>query len=178
MSEKSNKSDKTTLAFWSGYFQHQWGNTVHKFWILVHTFDFCIQLLKRAFCHDTSKYRWSEAKIFARTINDLEESTYGDEEYDKLLEKVDDAIKRHYERNDHHPEHHDDSIGGMTMFQLIEMIIDWYAATKKHNDGDIYQSIQHNKKQYDIEPEIVDLLTSVADHFCGNDSDRDGANLS
>lgn len=35
---------------------------------------------------------------------------------------------------------------GMNLIDVIEMFVDWYSATKRHADGDIYKSIQINKE--------------------------------
>ena len=43
----------------------------------------------------------------------------------------------------------------MNLVDIVEMFCDWLAATKRHDDGDIYKSIEHNSK------EIGSLLSEI-----------------
>lgn len=162
-------------AFWKGYIQTQWGTTCHKTRVLWHTLQFCWELIKRVLAHDLSKYSWSEASHLARTIDRLSETTYGSDEYEELKSEVDAMLDHHYKNNDHHPEHHGGDVYDMDLFQFCEMVIDWYAATHRHDDGDIYESIEHNSQEYGIGPNLRDKLLSVADFFeGGRDDDSTG----
>lgn len=157
------------LEFWTGYIQTQWGTTCHKARVFWHTLQFCAELLKRALLHDVSKYSWSESSHLARTIDRLSETTYGSDEYERLMSEVEKMLEHHYNYNDHHPEHHGNGVYDMTLPQFCEMVIDWYAATHRHDDGDIYESIEHNSEEYGIGPNLRNKLESMADFFEGND---------
>jgi hypothetical protein len=53
-------------------------------------------------------------------------------------------------------------VGEMNLIDLLEMFCDWYAATKRHNDGNIYKSIEINRKRFAISDQLADIfLNSV-----------------
>lgn len=168
VSKYSRETEPGWIQFWKGYFQTQWGTTCHKARVLWHTLEFCGALIIRALLHDLSKYSWAEASHLAKTIDRLSETTYGSEEYEELKAEIDKMTDHHYANNDHHPENHDNGVYDMTLFQFCEMVIDWYAATHRHDDGDIYESIEHNSEEYGIGPNLRHKLESVADFFEGN----------
>ena len=120
------------IKFILGYVWTQIQTTKHKFWVSYYIMKYIIKtghiynyreklsFLKRAIFHDLSKYRWSEASYFAKTIFDLKHSTYGSEEYKKLLEEIKPAIDNHYKRNRHHPEYHKNGFIDMTELDKLE----------------------------------------------------------
>jgi len=148
------------IKFILGYVWTQIQTTKHKFWVSYYIIKYIIKtghiynyreklsFLKRAIFHDLSKYRWSEAKHFAKTIFDLKNSTYGSEEYKELLEIIRPAIDLHYIRNRHHPEFHNNDFGKMTVIDGVEMICDWNSACKRHKNGNISKSIEINQERF------------------------------
>jgi len=54
----------------------------------------------------------------------------------------------------------------MNLIDVIEMLCDWAAATKRHNDGDIVSSIETNKARFGINDQLAQiLLNTVNDLF-------------
>jgi hypothetical protein len=51
-------------------------------------------------------------------------------------------------RHESLPEHYEQGIRGMSLIDLLEMFCDWYAATKRHNNGDIMKSISINQERF------------------------------
>ncbi len=155
--------------FIAGYIWHQIQTTIHKFWVLrkiVDIIDFTEvdgkwKLYWRAWKHDLSKYRWSEASYFAKTIFDLKHSTYGSEEYKEMLASIQPAIKVHYKRNRHHPEYHENGINDMTKLDKLEMLADWKSATLRHKNGDIYKSIEINQSRFGYDDETKEWMISI-----------------
>ena len=47
---------------------------------------------------------------------------------------------------------------GMSLFDLIEMICDWRAATRRHADGDILKSIEINQKRFGYSDELKQIF--------------------
>jgi hypothetical protein len=41
------------------------------------------------------------------------------------------AIQHHYKANSHHPEFYDNGVEGMSLFDVLEMLLDWKAATER-----------------------------------------------
>lgn len=140
--------------------KHYWETTKHKLWVLFYTTKFCYSLMKRALFHDVSKYKKIEAKHFAREVPKLEKLTYGSEEYKKSLKRLGKALEHHYKNNSHHPEYHDveeldfSPVSLMNILDFIEMVVDWKSSTKRHEDGDIEESIEINTEEYDIKPNL------------------------
>jgi hypothetical protein len=128
---------------------------------------FADMLATRAGAHDESKLHEPEASVFAEFTPKLKDSTFGKEEYDRFLEEMEPALKRHYAANRHHPQHYSNGIEGMTLIDLVEMFFDWLAASHRHADGDIFKSIDHNATRFDLPPELVSIFVNTAKFFDG-----------
>jgi hypothetical protein len=126
----------------------------HKFLVFKYIFDINIALFKRAICHDLSKFSNREAIIFASMTPRLKGSTYGSDEYKSFLEKLGPALEHHYSNNTHHPEHYNGDIKSMSLIDLIEMLCDWRASSKRHKDGDIHKSIDIGQKRFNYSDEL------------------------
>jgi hypothetical protein len=100
--------------------------------------------------HDNSKFISPEVEVFAENTEKLSSLTYGSDEYKACLEAMKPALDHHYAENTHHPEHFENGVLGMTLFELIEMMCDWKAATLRHADGDFNKSIEINAKRFNI----------------------------
>ena len=60
--------------------------------------------------------------------------------------------------NSHHPEHYESGVDGMNLFDVIEMLLDWKAASERHKDGDIAQSIEKNRVRFKISDQLAEIL--------------------
>lgn len=120
------------------------------------------ELIKRANCHDDSKLQDPEKALFDEYTPKLKDCTYGSERYQELLSCLKVALDHHYKHNSHHPEHYENGVNGFNLFDLVEMFFDWKAASERHNDGDIYKSIEFNKKRFNLSDQIVDIFTNTA----------------
>lgn len=134
-----------------------------------------VELMKRGEEHDQSKFSDAEAPVFDRFSERLRDLEYGSDEYRDCLKAMKPALDHHYRGNRHHPEHFADGIDGMNLFDLIEMIVDWYAAGKRHGGGDLSESIAKNTDRFGIGSQLVSILNNTAkvltgkmDHSCGN----------
>jgi hypothetical protein len=120
-------------------------------------------LTERAHQHDRSKLEPPEVGVFDRVTPELAELTYGSDEYKASLASMGDALTHHYEKNDHHPEHFPGGIHSMNLIQLTEMLCDWIAATRRHDDGDIHRSIDQNAERFGYDLEVRQLLHNTVD---------------
>lgn len=109
------------------------------------------ELWKRLWIHDLSKYTWKEARWFVKENWRLRKLTYGSPEYKAAIDRIRPGIQAHYEANRHHPEWHENGLLGMSLIDEIEMICDWAAATRKHDDGNILISIEKNAERFGYE---------------------------
>ena len=128
-------------------------------------FIFIDDLLKRSLAHDASKLESPEREIFAEKLDSLGKCEYGSLEYKKTLEDVRPAIEHHYSKNDHHTEHFPNGINDMTLIQLLELLADWKAATKRNKAGNILKSIEYNSKKYDISPQLTKILENTVKKY-------------
>lgn len=120
-------------------------------------------LTERAHRHDRSKLEEPERAVFDRVTPRLAGSTYGSDEYKGFLAEMGEGLAHHYAENDHHPEHFDCGIREMSLIQLTEMLCDWIAATRRHNDGDIHRSIDQNAERFGYENELRRILHDSVD---------------
>lgn len=123
------------------------------------------ELLTRSYEHDASKLAEPEKAAFDRATERLRGLTYGTEAYRRSLADLGPALEHHYAHNAHHPEHHDGGVAGMTLLDLCEMLADWYAATQRHNDGDLARSLRINRERFGIEPQLQAVLENTARHL-------------
>ena len=120
-------------------------------------------LARRATVHDLSKLASPEKVMFDGATIKLRAIAYGTPEYKEALKELGPALKHHYEHNSHHPEHFPNSIEGMSLFDVLEMILDWKAATERMKDGgDIWKSIEINATRFGITPQLACILFNTA----------------
>lgn len=121
-----------------------------------------IELIKRGIIHDATKLQDPEKKDFDRLTPILETLVYGSDEYKASLAELQQALKHHYQNNSHHPEHYPNGINDFDVFDLVEMLFDWKAATERTRDGSIFKSIEHNKNRFGISEQICEVFKNTA----------------
>lgn len=52
-------------------------------------------------------------------------------------------------------------INSMNLFDILEMIIDWIASTKRHEDGNIKRSLDINRERFNISPQLMSILENT-----------------
>ena len=124
-----------------------------------------IELLKRSQVHDNSKLGRNEKPLFDIYTPKLKGCTYGSDEYKQFLNDLKVALDHHYKENSHHPEHYEDGVNGMDLFDLIEMFFDWKAATERHFNGDIFKSIEINKERFSLSDQLTEILKNTAARY-------------
>ena len=120
-----------------------------------------VELDKRARLHDLSKLESPEAEIFGEYTPELAKTEYDSPEYQELLKKVQVAIDHHYANNRHHPEHWPNGINDMTLIDLVEMLVDWKAATARNKNGNIKTSIEKNTKRYGMSDQLAQIMQNT-----------------
>jgi len=123
------------------------------------------ELRCRAKKHDSSKLGEIEKPIFDEVTTKLKGMTYGSQEYSEQLKKMKVALDHHYVNNRHHPEHYENSVEGMTLVDIIEMFVDWAAATHRHADGDIGKSINHNAERFGYSSTLGKIFVNTAKEY-------------
>jgi hypothetical protein len=121
-----------------------------------------VNLQARLLAHDRSKLESPEAEVFEEYTPKLSGSTYGSAEYKGFRAAMKPALEHHYAHNRHHPEHYHDGIRGMSLLDLVEMLVDWKAATLRHADGDLRKSIEVNQQRFGYSNELKAIFVNTA----------------
>ncbi len=121
------------------------------------------ELLNRAEAHDLSKLLPIEIEPLQRMqdIIDKEgQAPYGSDEYRRRTAMLGDMTKHHYAKNSHHPEHYENGIDGMDLFDVIEMLLDWKAASERGQESVI--NISASVKRFNVTPQLESILRNTA----------------
>lgn len=125
--------------------------------------NLCIrELLTRAERHDQSKLESPEREMFDEWTPKLRDSTYGSPEYQNFLKELKPSLDHHYAHNRHHPEHFENGVKDMTLVDVLEMLMDWKASGMRHDDGDLFKSIEINQKRFGFSDELRQILENTA----------------
>lgn len=120
-------------------------------------------LERRGLDHDLSKLEEPEKSAFDRLkALSLSGMAYGSDEYCACLRAEKPAIQHHYARNSHHPEYYAAGVDGMSLFDVLEMLLDWKAATERMKDGgDIRASLTINRDRFKLSPQLENILANT-----------------
>ena len=129
-------------------------NTVRRFMADVQKTNIVHRMIR----HDHSKLCSPEKEIFDEFTPKLKNSTYGSEEYKGFLGSMKVGLDHHYKMNSHHAGRYENGIKDMSLLDILEMLIDWKAATLRHADGDILKSIELNQKRFGYSDELKNVL--------------------
>jgi len=121
-----------------------------------------VQLISRAKYHDDTKFKEVERDLFVKNTEKLSKMVYGSEDYIATLEQMKPAIHHHHAFNRHHPEHYEHGIKEMNLIDVVEMFCDWLAAVERHETGDIYKSLQINRKRFNMSVDLYQILLNTA----------------
>jgi len=50
----------------------------------------------------------------------------------------------------------------MSLIDIVEMICDWIAAVERHDDGNIFKSIEINQKRFGYSDDLKNILINTA----------------
>lgn len=129
-----------------------------------------MNLQKRAAVHDQSKMQEPELSAFDIATPKLAGLEYGSDEYRQSLRDLGPALQHHFAENDHHPEHFENGVNGMSLMALIEMLCDWRAAServKQRTDDPekvktFESGLAFNFERFGIEPQLAEILMNTA----------------
>lgn len=132
------------------------------------------ELLLRAKKHDQSKLEEPEKSAFDEATPKLKNLVFGTEEYRESTKAIKPALDHHYAVNSHHPQHYQNGVNGMTLFDLMEMFMDWKAAGERTQNGSIYKSIEINAERFGISKQLKTILLNTADEIeHNNETERE-----
>ena len=111
--------------------------------------------------HDASKLQEPEKSLFDKYTPLLRETTYGSDEYKQHLKDMGAALTHHYEVNSHHPEHYEWGLHDMSLLDIVEMFCDWKAASQRHANGNMVDSLEINRKRFDVEDQLHNIFKNT-----------------
>ncbi len=130
--------------------------------------DAAAEMLRRAKVHDASKLVEPEASLFEAHTHKLAALTYGSPEYmtaTKDPKELGPAIEHHWANNTHHPEHYENGVNDMDLYDVLEMLVDWKAAGERQNNGNIMTSLERNRARFKISDQLYAVLKNHAHRY-------------
>lgn len=116
------------------------------------------EIVRRGVDHDQSKFTEEEAGPLRKLqeIIDREGNVpYGTEEYKKRTALLGPMLRHHYANNSHHPEHYENGVLGMDLFDLMEMFFDWKAASER--GGETTMNLSYSMDKYSF-PHMLRMI--------------------
>ena len=111
--------------------------------------------------HDRSKLESPEVQYFREYMPQLKTLTFASPEYNQCLLLMKPALDHHYANNRHHPEFFKNGINDMTLVDLIEMLCDWYASSKRQYNGNVRLSIEKNRERFNISDQLIRIFENT-----------------
>lgn len=56
-------------------------------------------------------------------------------------------------------------VNDMNLLDVLEMLIDWKAASTRHNNGNIRKSIEHNANRFGLSPQLVKIMENTIEYL-------------
>lgn len=138
----------------------------HKFVVLQFLNAMVQDLIKRGETHDNTKFTEDEFPDVVAAIDELKQFPYGSPEYEEVRKKWWHGFEKHYKKNRHHPEFFENGILDMDLVDIIELLVDWKAASMRTgNGGDFEKSIQIGAARYNIHPDLVKIFMNTARNY-------------
>lgn len=125
--------------------------------------DVAKEFLDRAVKHDSTKIIEPELSGFDMLDPDFRKLKYGSPEYYDVINKpeVQEAIKHHHSHNSHHTEYYEKGAMGMDLFDLLEMVCDWKAASERNLGSDFEEHMKYNFERFNIPPDLQVILANT-----------------
>lgn len=126
--------------------------------------DAAIEFVRRAQRHDLSKLEPVELEPLQRMqdLIDAEgQAPYGSDEYKRRTALLGPMLEHHYANNSHHPEHYENGVDGMDLFDLLEMFLDWKAASERGEESQM--NISTAVARFGISDQVAQIMRNTAD---------------
>ena len=134
----------------------------HKAWVAENMQVAANDLFRRAAIHDNSKFEPEEFEPYDRLFPELQKYAFGSRELKVVYEQLGPALQHHLNRNRHHPEYHERGINGMNLIDVLEMVCDWLAASRRSQTG-IAKGLEINKERYGISDQLFEIIKHTVD---------------
>jgi hypothetical protein len=124
------------------------------------------EMIRRGDVHDKSKFDPIEADALAEMqvlIETEGQAAYGTKEYKRRTAILKPMLDHHYANNSHHPEHYPDGVVGMDLFDLVEMFMDWKAASERGEESSM--NLSYSVEKLGLPPMLESILRNTADRL-------------
>jgi Family of unknown function (DUF5662) len=132
----------------------------HKQWVAENMQVAANELSQRAAVHDNSKFSPEEFELYDKLFPELQKYPYGSPELKAVYKQLGPALQHHLQVNRHHPEYYENSINGMNLIDVLEMVCDWMAASKRSQTG-IDRGLEINKERYGISDQLFAIIKNT-----------------
>ena len=119
----------------------------------------------RGISHDRSKLEPIEFDAFVETRPKFKKANYGTPEYQECVEMIKPSIDHHYSNNRHHTAFHKNGFQDMSLFDILEMLADWKAASRRSKDLTFKASLPIAYKKYSIPENMQKHIEKTIDHL-------------
>lgn len=119
------------------------------------------QLRQRGESHDRTKLQSLEFDAFVSTREQFKKANYGTPEYQACVDAVKPAVDHHYKNNRHHTAFYANGINDMTLIDIIEMIADWKAASRRSPDKKFVDTLDFAKNKYQIGDQLFGVIVNT-----------------
>lgn len=127
--------------------------------------DASVELLRRAKVHDQSKLEEPEKSTFDEVTPLLSDLEFGTEEYTEATKRIKPALDHHYSKNPHHPQHYENGLNGMNLFDIMEMFFDWKAAGERTKEGDLRKSLEINSQRFGFSKQLKHIFENTINYL-------------
>jgi hypothetical protein len=120
----------------------------------------------RGAVHDQSKFEEVEIGPLTemqKIIDRDGQAPYGSEEYKRRTAMLGPMLEHHYANNSHHPEHYDDGVDGMCLFDVVEMFFDWKAASERGDEPAM--NITVACERFRVSPQLERVFQNTAERL-------------
>lgn len=166
--ERTNKAEMETPDIKELFYEAD--TRKHQQWVGEQLIKSAKLLLDRAITHDESKFSEIERKSYVDPVWELNTRNveYGCEEYKALTKRMGEGWQHHIAHNMHHPENvpltspefAHDPFAGMTLFDLMEMLCDWIAASKRRGNAPNLP-IERFRKDFGLSQQLECILNNT-----------------
>ena len=132
----------------------------HKEWVATHLQQAATSLFHRAAVHDNSKFEPEEYDLYEEVFPELQKHAFGSEQMKLAYVRLGPALQHHLHVNRHHPEYHERGINGMNLLDVLEMVCDWMAASRRSQTG-IAKGLEINKERYGIDGQLFAIIKNT-----------------
>lgn len=138
---------------------------VHVSEVQANLHDMVSDLEKRSIVHDLSKFQDPEFSVFCSTRPEFKKVNYGTPEYEAVTEKAREGVEHHHAHNRHHTAYHENGIDDMNLMDIIEMLADWRAASRRSPDLSFADSLPKAFEKYKIEPALQKTILNTIEYL-------------